>query len=50
MGTDGTGTRGKRLQGKKKPKSIKAKVTSKMGSKRKLSRMGKELKKVGALP
>lgn len=41
------GTRGKRIAGKKKPKSIKAKVTSKMNSKRRLSRMGKEMKKVG---
>ena len=40
------GTRGKRIAGKKKPKSIKAKVTSKMNTKRKLSRMGKEMKKV----
>lgn len=39
------GTRGKRVPGKKKPKSVKAKVTSKMSSKRRLSRMGKELKK-----
>lgn len=39
------GTRGKRVAGKKKPKSIKAKVNSKIGSKRKLSRMGKEMKK-----
>lgn len=39
-------TRGKRVPGKKKPKSIKAKVTSKMSSKRRLSRMGKEMKKV----
>jgi len=39
-------TRGKRVQGKKKPKSIKANVTSKMNSKRRLSRMGKEMKKV----
>ena len=39
-------TRGKRVAGKKKPKSIKAKVTSKMSSKRRLSRMGKEMKKV----
>lgn len=38
-------TRGKRVPGKKKPKSIKAKVTSKMSSKRRLSRMGKEMKK-----
>lgn len=41
-------TRGKRVPGKKKPKSIKAKVTSKMSSKRRLSRMGKEIKKVRA--
>lgn len=45
----GTGTRGKRVAGKKKPKSIKAKVTSKMSSKRRLSRMGKEMKKVRLL-
>jgi len=38
-------TRGKRVPGKKKPKSIKAKVSSKMSSKRRLSRMGKEMKK-----
>jgi hypothetical protein len=41
------GTRGKRVAGKKKPKAIKAKVTSKFSSKRRLSRMGKEMKKVG---
>lgn len=39
------GTRGKRVAGKKKPKSIKAKINSRVGSKRKLSRMGKEMKK-----
>ena len=35
---------GRRVEGKKKKKGIKAKVTSKMGSKRKLSRMGKKQK------
>lgn len=40
------GTRGKRVQGKKKPKAVKAKVTAKMNSKRRFSRMGKEAKKV----
>ena len=32
--------------GKKKRKSVKAKMTSKFGSKRKLSRMGKRVKEV----
>jgi pescadillo protein len=36
---------GSRTKGKKKPKSYKAKITSKMGSKRRAQRMGKELKK-----
>lgn len=36
---------GKRTEGKPKKKSIKANVTSKFGSKRKLSRMGKKVKK-----
>mmetsp|Transcript_28545 Transcript_28545/g.37042 ORF Transcript_28545/g.37042 Transcript_28545/m.37042 type:complete len:686 (+) Transcript_28545:104-2161(+) len=36
---------GNRVKGKVKKKSIKAKVTSSMGSKRRLSRMGKEMKK-----
>ena len=35
---------GQRQEGKKKKKGIKAKVTSKMGSKRRLSRMGKKVK------
>ena len=35
----------KRVEGKQKKKSIKAKVTSKFSSKRKLSRMGKKVKK-----
>lgn len=34
-----------RPRAKPKPKSIKAKVNRKMGSKRRLSRMGKEIKK-----
>ena len=38
-------TRGKRVAGKKMPKSITAKVTSKMSSTRRLSRMAKEMKK-----
>ena len=36
---------GARVEGKKKKKSVKANVTSKFGSKRKLSRMGKKVKK-----
>ena len=36
---------GARVEGKKKKKSIKANVTSKFGSKRKASRMGKKVKK-----
>jgi pescadillo protein len=41
---------GKRVEGKTKKKSVKANVTSKFGSKRKLSRMGKKVKsgKAGA--
>jgi pescadillo protein len=41
---------GKRVEGKIKKKSVKANVTSKFGSKRKLSRMGKKVKsgKAGA--
>jgi hypothetical protein len=35
----------KRIEGKIKKKSIKAKVTSKFSEKRKLSRMGKQVKK-----
>lgn len=35
---------GKRVEGKKKKKGLKANVTSKFGSKRKLSRMGKKVK------
>ena len=35
---------GKRVEGRKKQKSIKANVTSKFSSKRKLSRMGKKVK------
>ena len=41
---------GKRVEGKQKKKGIKANVTSKMGSKRKLSRMGKKVKKGQAGP
>ena len=36
---------GKRVEGKKKKKGVKANVTSKFSSKRKLSRMGKKVKK-----
>lgn len=36
---------GKRVEGKKKKKGIKAKVTSVFSAKRKLSRMGKQVKK-----
>jgi len=36
---------GARIEGKIKKKSIKANVTSKFGSKRKASRMGKKVKK-----
>jgi pescadillo len=35
----------KRVEGKTKKKSIKGKINSRMGSKRKAQRMGKELKK-----
>lgn len=39
---------GSRREGKdKKKKAVKANVTSKFGSKRRLSRMGKRVKKVG---
>jgi hypothetical protein len=40
------GMKGKRPSGKQKKKSIKANVTSKFNSTRKLSRMGKKVKKV----
>jgi pescadillo protein len=41
---------GARVEGKIKKKSIKANVTSKFGAKRKLSRMGKKVKKGKAGP
>jgi hypothetical protein len=38
-----------RVSGRQKKKSIKANVTSRMGTTRKLSRMGKKVKKVSFL-